>query len=336
MFGRKPTINNLWVGATDSYLGIEAKKVFPDSILCNAELYQEIFKKSLVVDSIYTALGDVDVLELRDLLLRAKNIYYIPPSEWKDRSSEIFTIELLNLFKEKIKHGIEFINQPRLVDDQIKSLARERTSNNPTLFAVGCSVCKGVGVPSGNMFAKHLQKELDMPLVLLAESSSSISWAADQILRSDIRAGDIVVWAVTGTSRTWWFDIVQTDINETLSLENYNLYTIDKHRNDSVVKNYIVQGKNHLLVQSIRQIQQVENFCKKTGARFYFSVLPLSDDYSLNVMDRVFNNTAGYVKIDYGANTKWLDLGHDRLHPGEITHKHIADSFLNVIATQEI
>ena len=339
MFWKTPTIINLWVGSVDEYLGIESKKIYPDSVMCDVNLYYKIVKESSTVNSVYAAIGDIDVDQMRELMTWSKNIYYIPPFQWNDQQSAIQTIELLNIFKEKIKTGLEHINQPRLIDTQLNSLQAQRVSDDSTLFVIGCSVAKGVGVSTKETFATHLQTQLNMPLVVLAESATSISWAADQILRSDIRKDDVVVWAVTGLLRTWWFEIEQTPVDQSLHTYHYNMFTINQSTNlkhAKLLKKYFVHGDKHLLVQAIRQIQQVENFCNKIGAKLYFSFLPLSNRENLSVLNRVFSKNTNHVTIQYKYPERWLDLGTDGLHPGPITHRYIADSFLKSIPPSTI
>ena len=95
-------------------------------------------------------------------------------------------------------------------------LKNTRTNNSPVLWTAGCSVTYGTGVEYSSRWGSLLASYLNLPEVTLSQGGSSIFWAADQLLRSDIRPGDIVVWGLTNVprisiSKNWNFTSVTID-----------------------------------------------------------------------------------------------------------------------------
>ena len=71
---------------------------------------------------------------------------------------------------------------------------RSRPCDGPCLWVNGCSISTGVGVTSKSMYAEILAKSLNLPLVLLAESGSGMSWQSERWMTADIRPGDLLIW----------------------------------------------------------------------------------------------------------------------------------------------
>ena len=108
-------------------------------------------------------------------------------------------------------------------------------------------------------YGKILSDLLGLEEVMLAKSGSSIFWAVDQILRSDIKKDDIVVWGITNSSRVNYsnsFNLESVPINGYSHIKD-QFWNIDYF--DSIA----------LTVSNHKQILQVINYCNQVGAKLY-------------------------------------------------------------------
>jgi hypothetical protein len=220
---------------------------------------------------------------------------------------------------------LQFLNRQKhkLVDDQnldilplklLDTKIDSRKTNDRTLWVGGCSFSFGTGIPSEKRYATLLSNRLQLPLVMMAKGGSSISWQADQWLRSDIRSGDIAIWGLTNISRV---DIFKT---ESYSWES------------TTIKSYLDLEKKYQhwkieyfdsLTQSVGQIKnilQVENFFKKIGVDYY--LINLMD---VTCLPLIFNNHRRFLDLTENFNDKniqnFLDYAADKEHPGVLQHE---------------
>ena len=247
----------------------------------------------------------------------------------------------LNLLTDRLKDGDYFqygrlVNELFRVRDKVKNfewidqldydffsmLLKQRTSDNPVLWTLGCSVTQGVGVKYDERWGSIVSADLGMPEVSLSLSGVSNTWCADQILRSDVKSGDVVVWGLTDVSRVeyatnWQLHAVPVTGYSKLptQLQHYNLDYFDS------------QTK---FVSVIRSILQVKSYCEKIGADLYLA--NLLDSTWLN---SVFNKLPTYVdfciKNTYNDSMVFLDLGSDNDHPGPRQHQEYASQILKLI-----
>jgi hypothetical protein len=162
-----------------------------------------------------------------------------------------------------------------------------------------------------------------MPEVMLARPGASIKWAADQILRSDINRGDIVVWGLTTLHRTeyavdWELkttSMVSSDKIIPKELRYYNLDYFDSTTN---------------IVSTIRAILQVVNFCEKIGAQLYLANLLEITWFPIIFKDyKDFINLAETDESPYCF--KFIDKGTDNIHPGPKQHQQYAKQIFDFI-----
>jgi hypothetical protein len=150
----------------------------------------------------------------------------------------------------------------------------------------------------------------------LARPGKSISWAADQILRSNIKANDIVVWGLTGERRfSYWQE------------NQIHTYTIN-HRQQPF-QHFILSpsqldkfiADDNMIYQAVTQIGQVVNFCQKTQSKLLILGLLESPE-----IDMALGNTTEFVKyINLESPSTLVDLGTDNEHPGPQQHQLYAD-----------
>ena len=199
------------------------------------------------------------------------------------------------------------------------NLKDTRKTDDAQLWVVGCSFAHGHGLGNINSrFGQVLADKLNLPVSFLTQSGTSIAWAADQILRSDIKKDDVVVWALTGASRLTFLD--DNNILHHIGVGNYNEFPVV---GNFINKNFLVS--NHMLYESFTHICQVTNYLNKIGAKFILAVMPLNgqehDLQTIAFTETIKNSVVLFDQNDYS----FIDLGMDQLHPGPLHHQWYAD-----------
>lgn len=261
----------------------------------------------------YTSIGDLGSLtNLSAVLWQANKIVYCPPAKWSDEVNgrsemKAWTEDYLNVFKFRCQVE-NYSNQPRF--QNITTLIDQRKTPSPQLWIAGCSISHGVGVSAETRYGHILSDQLGLEVSFLARPGSSLSWAADQILRSDIRSNDVVVWGLTSYARFSQFK------NDKITCHNINCKNLTNFQLDYMLS-------DHLVYQSVTNIFQVVNFCKKMNVKLILAQL-LDDSISNYLKD-----CPEFIMLCnlWGRNLQelYIDLGSDRLHPGELTHQFYAD-----------
>lgn len=192
-------------------------------------------------------------------------------------------------------------------------LADQRKTIHPQLWIVGCSFSHGSCVHENERFGQLLADNLSLEVSFLTSPGSSIEWAADQILRSDIKSGDTVVWGLTGASRIPWGD------------ESHSVHHITHHSYDSTpeIRPYINKPhliSSHMIYEAVTHVKQVENYLSKVGARFVLACMPANGPETDLIMNE-FVSPLSYAIMMYDIHDyKFIDYGWDNLHPGPIQH----------------
>jgi len=223
----------------------------------------------------------------------------------------------LTRYKEKVKH-FDKVNLANF-----DYLSNHRPNATKVIWTVGCSVTYGVGVDHNARWGSLLATRLNIPEVTLSKGGSSIFWAADQILRSDIEPGDIVVWGLTSLPRLEvsdnWNFLPLTITNYLQSPKEKQYWNLDYFDSETQV------------LYTVRHILQVTNFCRKIGAKLYLANLLdvswigyLFKDFK-NFIDLTLN-----LQIDKNS-IKFIDLGTDNDHPGPKQHQLYAEQMYNFI-----
>ena len=131
---------------------------------------------------------------------------------------------------------------------------------------------------------------------MLAKPGSGLEFQKDQILRSDIRSGDTVIWGLTHELRrpTWTDEGVTTTDISIETFEETGIYL------------------------SVTSIFQVINFCRKIGARLILMPIICSESIKLGLA-----HVPEFLSLPYQSD--FIDLGSDDLHPGPQQHRAWAD-----------
>lgn len=300
------------------------------SVLLDSNSLKKIIYNDKLIDC-HTSIQDITTSNIQLVISEAKKIilidFYphlmIDPSKYDDDFYSIGRL-LYELLKVKNKvSNFELINEINVwtFDDLVSS----RKTNDNILWTAGCSVTFGDGVVYEQRYGSLLAKQMQMPEISLSKPGSSMMWTADQILRSDIRMNDIVVWGLTTFDRFEYSEqwklhsnTIANGIRLKLPMDydiNYNTFT--------------THSPLHY-IRTLRSIFQVINFCQKIGARLY--LVNLLEITWLPVIFREYSNfldCTRYSKIK--DIIEFVDLGTDGLHPGPKQHQIYAEQILKLI-----
>lgn len=295
---------------------------YQESKLLDCKNCQKIIESDEVNDY-HTSISDLEERNISLAIKNSKEVIVI------DIDFTDLTFGIGRLLNELSNPGIsvKFVNCKKIDPQEINKLKEKRLNNDPVLWVAGCSITAGTGINESDRYGKLLADKLNLSEVLLAKGGSSILYSADQLLRSDIRSNDIVVWGLTNIPRVEIFDTNATDFRP-VTITGYD--SIDKSLQYWNL-NYFSSSTQSLLC--IRMILQVINFCKKIGAKLYLA--NMLDITWIPVILSGYNNFINFVKeVDLTCSTTFIDLGSDNLHPGPKQHRYYAEKIFNLIERQ--
>jgi hypothetical protein len=315
----------LFVGDCDASIAHVATQFDCNAKLINSSNYKNFFNCQDKITG-YTSLSDLpkDLTIFYRLLTVADSIWYCPPQSWSDgksidrndlTSSIQGLTELFLIAINKLKNNVCGLDFSEYCVDKFLKLEDLRKTEKKQMWVAGCSTTAGVGVDEHARYGYLLSKFLNLPVSFLAKASTSISWAADQILRSDIRLGDLVIWGLTNENRlTLW-----NNSQSTLAHINSNTQ-VDYARLDlsSDVINKLLIHKTNMFV-AIQKIHEVVNFCNKSGAKIL--IINIHSSNTLNAYLSNMKEFCFYLRPEFEI----VDLGTDGLHPGIEQHKLYAE-----------
>jgi hypothetical protein len=312
-------IITVYVGDVSSYLSQIAQDTDINASPITGSNYQ-----NLNPGIYYTSIGDLDNLtQFSDILRQADLIVYAPPPDkWSNSTMMEWTEDYLTAFADKKNIQGFHVNIPADRDTMLNQVDTRKT-DEPQLWIVGCSVSHGIGVDDHQRYGQLLAEQLNLPVSFLTCPGSSLTWAADQLLRADIKAGDAVVWGLTSIERfPYWKNNRITHVNSTTYVH------IPKFKK---IVDISFLDSQQLVYQAITEIHQVINFCNKVGAKLILAQLLgrglekyLHDKFNY----RMLCGQYGRNKSDYV-----LDLGTDNNHPGPITHQYFASEIFDLYQT---
>lgn len=273
----------------------------------------------------HTSVADVNVINIQKVIRAAQEIYLVDIDIRTIHDDQ--TYEYGRLFNELYKHNNKVnsltLNNINLLNvENINSMQAIRQHESSVLWTVGCSITYGIGVTDNDRWGKLLSDKLNLPEVSLSRPGASINWAADQILRADIRPGDVVVWGLTNQAR---FDYAKDWKMISKPAVSYNEIPKDlRYWN----LNYFDSSTQTLACA--RSILQVINFCKKIRATLYIANL-----LETTWLPIIFKETHNFIDLtdDFteAGMLKFIDLGSDNDHPGPKQHQQYAEKIFNFI-----
>ena len=307
---------HIFVGDCDDGLALASRSFDPNAFLIDHRAYYKIINSDFNHGFVaYTSLSDLPKITETDsplwtLLQLADHITYHPPAVWSDHSTvfdhwsaQRMTEFLLSEIQRQ-KNNVEGLNLDHYVSTEWLPVVADRLCHGRQLWVTGCSISHGMGVMPDQRYGHLLSHHLQRPVSFLTQSGSSISWAADQLLRADIRAGDIVVWGITSEYR-------HTNlINGIIKHQPFWNREVSDSRSERDLEKFFYLG--------LIAVHQVRNHLDKIGARLVLLPLLCSENIKLRLL-----HCAEYCAVPYAEN--FIDLGTDHKHPGAQQHMAYAD-----------
>jgi hypothetical protein len=315
---------NLYIGGNNRELADTAGSVDSRAFLIDHSNCREFLNSPPTSDvTVYTSLADLPKLSennnvLYDLLDLADNIYYCPPSVWSYAEMQDFTEKILREFKQQ-KNNVYNLDISKYSAELITELVDGRKTANQQLWISGCSISHGVGVTQETRYGQLIADSLGLPVSFLTAGGSSIPWAIDQIVRSDVCANDIVVLGLTEEFRfpywtkdktLWHIGWSHRNFSNLLPLTNLSSSIIDKLITD-----------DNCVYQSVIRIYQLVNFCRKLNVKLLIVGILSSTELALYL-----NSIPEFKHYrNFKSPKAFFDLGTDNLHPGTLQHQLYAD-----------
>lgn len=306
---------SIFLGDTDQTLIATAKRRDPSAVLVSSNNFL-----NLSAGTYYTSIGYLDSLRSLGIVLQqAQEITYVPPESWSHEDARYWTEDYLKVFScDSTKKIIGFTPVKDPLSQACQAPTTSRQAESQQLWVVGCSISHGVGIAPEHRYGDILSAYFHLPVTYLTKPGSSIPWAADQILRSDIREGDKIFWGLTELARFSYWDEQSQQVKHCTA----NMYRDQKTTLDNLISpNWFVS--DNVKYEAIKSVYQVNNFCKKLHAELVIATL-------MRGMETFINGIDTFLPLDglYGrdANDRFLDLGQDKIHPGIKTHQMYADS----------
>ena len=262
----------------------------------------------------------------KKIVIQDLNLYEMCKHDYTD-SNFNYNVSILLNFLYKVRHKVSGLNDclQDISLQKFNSLQNIRNTTENVLWTVGCSFTAGEGVENNQRYGHLLSEYLSIHEINLSRSASCNSWAASQILRSDIKEGDIVVWGLTSLyrgeySRDW---------------ESKPLMAVNLVKDYGWNPNYFDSTTNKILYY--RDILNVINFCKKLDVKLY--LINFLENGLTPIILKDYNNfydiSSSYN--GYNHNTRWdfVDYGTDNCHPGPKQHKIFAEKIYKFITQKE-
>jgi hypothetical protein len=320
----------LFVGDVSESLSRAALEHDPAAFLIDHSNYKSFLTSNINSDvTVYTSLGDLpkDLEVFYNIAMLSTDIVYAPPEIWSDGKSISVTdptacvqglteVMLLLISSYRTVKNLELC----YFNPTVNPLSDLRKTENTQLWVSGCSMTYATGVNDSQRYGQLVADYLNLPCSFLAKPGSSIAWAADQILRSDIRPGDIVIWGITNTERS-------TLINQnTLTCVNTSSYIEDSNIEKLLPLKTLTNETT--FYSHLYSIEQVINFCEKQQATLLLAGLLVGHN-----MFRYLKTKTNYFHYNYKikflnntlSNIEYVDLGTDNQHPGVKQHQLYAD-----------
>jgi hypothetical protein len=322
---------NIYFGDVSEDIATVAVGKDPRAYLIDQSNYHEFVNKPPTNNTtVYMSLGDLpkNVGEIYQVLDLADNIYFCPPANWSDNKSIDLTniVNSMHGMSEYIlyninqqKNNVYNLDLSKYHRNSFTDLIDSRKTDNQQLWIAGCSMSHGIGVNPTQRYGQLLAEYINLPVSFLTDPGSSISWAVDQLVRSDIRSGDIVVLGATADSRFpyWTRDNKVWHVNS--NPQGYKDHLPFTNLTTDIINRLITD--DNCFYQSIIKIEQLINFCRKLNIKLLILGLLSSDELVLH-----FNNTTEFVNYkNLKFPDNYIDLGTDNQHPGPKQHQLFAD-----------
>ena len=306
------------VGDVHEYLSKFARRISADASLLTNDSASD-----LLPGVYYTSLGDINQYrQYTDFLELADKIIYQPPTRWSDTDRKGFSYmkywtELaLQYFYDK-KEIENFFITPQ--ETTALELASYRKTDSPQIWITGGSDSLGVGVSLQERYGQLVADHFNMEASFLTRVGGSVGWMADQLLRSDLRLGDIVIFGIVPTGR---FTFYHDDKVIALTHSYYEQNPLF----DKIFPLPLLDTDHVNYYQPLTALHQVINICNKVGAQLLIVGLsPMLIDHCVQFPNYI--NLCCY-RFGIGRKNYFLDFGTDHFHPGPLTHQFYAKNII--------
>jgi len=329
----------VFVGDIDKSVALKAKAHDSTAFLVDITNYKTIINREVAYPTtIYTSLGDLRTQNLLIEVCRcAGRVVYAPPDHWSDQKT-VNELAVYNSIQGLTEYALAIVKQYQPVDNfnltysqSARPLVDQRKCKKPQLWIAGCSISHGVGITPDQRYGQLVADKLNTEVSFLTRGGSSIAWAADQILRSDILPNDTVVFGITNLARLPY--VKDQKLLPGVTIKTYDqIKDLDKH----LPKQQLFS--ENTFYQHIIAIEQALNFCKKIQAKIIlFGLLA-------NTSPELLRKITGYSEfIGFPYKLKqltvseklslhpqhFIDYGSDKTHPGPVQHQQFAKFLLN-------
>lgn len=316
----------LFVGDCTEYLADQAKRFDSSAYLIDFSNYKKFLNRTDLNCTVYTSAADLPKITKTEcpflqILQSADKIYYCPPEIWSDYKDEFDLLNIQQITEyflylvQREKQNVHGLDLSKYKNTPYLKLGNVRNRiNKKQLWVAGCSITAGIGVDADKRYPVIISKHFDEQFVDLSKGGSSMEFAADQILRSDVRQNDFVVWGLTSEYRALFWN------RKKQQGDSINTYKFD-YKNTNQADDIVDETR---LYKATIAFAQVENFCKKVGA--HLIAVPILCSEALQL---ILHDHAGYYQLPY--STCFLDLGSDNMHPGPLQHQWYADQIDNIL-----
>jgi hypothetical protein len=292
----------------------------------------------------YTSLGDLskDLKTILSVLDKAEKIIYVEPTKWSDNKTVNlnYPTESVQGLTEYIlwrfyhnKKNVENINFEKYNHQNMLTLVDHRKSNDPNIWVLGSSFSTGGHGIDKNSYPWLLSQQLDLPLNLLAGNAMSIEWMADQIIRSNVQSGDIVILSLnlSDNKHCFWNDVDQSVnvLDSSWKETPANRKRVKQLGFNNIDLDRFLFYNDTGFYKTIIHIHQIINFCKLVKAKLFLFGIYTSDRLNLALADIPEFRNYTYKLESIGSGKVFVDYANDDKHPGVFQHKLYADFIID-------
>lgn len=309
----------LFVSDNSEFIAEYAKKHNNEFQLLTEENYHSISSSG----SYYTSLADLPWDKLLEVCLQSNEIVYFPPPTWQSVSlkdnTELFLKNLV------LHHKISVKGYTVATDKyNVLGLKNIRNTQGKQLWIAGCSYAAGRGLVSDqDRYASHLSAMLKLPYCDLSDVATSISWSADQLLRSDLRSGDIVIWSLTSINRKVYYNQDQHFFATSRTIDN--LANTDKLYFSRLLLD------DNAAFEAVQSVKQVINICNKLNCNLViFTQNGLSLSGHQHILKEYLESELCYLNISDVCDFAPMSSK----HPGPKTNANWAQEIFDFITSR--
>lgn len=212
------------------------------------------------------------------------------------------------------------------------------------LWVAGCSFAHGGELPDKNMRYGQLVAEwLNIPVSFLTQGGSSIDFQANQILRSNIKSGDTLIWGLTGVNRFTWHDENKSPLNGTI-FHVFNTFkkVFTKDLQSAFLR---IMTDDNSAYSALKWIEAITDYCNFNNVRLVLIDHPeLNIESHYKILNKYLQNHPNFVNVNLELNTidftkvtadevdrsdMYFDICSDNMHPGPKTHEHYANKIID-------